>query len=62
MNELFMNTETGSIGEYEDWYYTNEDGEEVNAVDLCEVVRVERVDGEWVEVDTIARVAKFFAS
>lgn len=39
--KLYMNPKTGSTGEYDDWYYTNQDGEEVNAVDLGEVVEVD---------------------
>ena len=46
---MYMNTETGQVDNYEGWYYENEDGEEVNAVDLNEVVEVIMVNGEWVE-------------
>jgi hypothetical protein len=37
----YMNPATGSVGGYDDWYYTNEDGEEVNAVDRGEVIEIE---------------------
>ena len=40
---LYMNVETGSIGEYDDWWYIDNDGDLVNAVDLGEV---EELDGE----------------
>lgn len=46
----YMNTETGSIDDYDGWWYENEDGAEVNAVDRGEVVEVEYICGEWVEV------------
>lgn len=36
----YMNIETGTVGTYDDWFYTNEDGETVNAVDLGEVVEI----------------------
>ena len=48
--KTYMNEKTGSLDTYECWYYDNEEGITVNAVDLGEVVEVERVDGEWVEV------------
>lgn len=48
---LYMNPNTGSVGDYDDWYYENEDGIEVNAVDLGEVVKVIKdKNGEWVEI------------
>lgn len=34
----YMNTKTGSIDTYDGWYYENEDGQSVNAVDRGEVV------------------------
>ena len=49
--KYYMNIETGSVDTYDGWYYKNENGESVNAVDLGEVVEVEKVDGEWIEVD-----------
>jgi len=50
MKRLYMNAKTGSIGEYEDWYYDDETGKTVNAVDLHEVVEVIRQNDEWKEV------------
>ena len=38
--KIYMNTITGAVDKYEDWYYENEEGEQVNAVDLNEVVEV----------------------
>jgi hypothetical protein len=37
---MYMNTETGSVGPREDWDYTDEDGHKKNAVDENEVVEV----------------------
>ena len=49
-NKFYMNIETGSVDTYDGWYYTNEDGKEVNAVDLGEVVEVVKdKDGDWEE-------------
>lgn len=45
----YMNIATGSVGTYEDWFYENEEGEMVNAVDLDEVVEVEETEEGWVE-------------
>lgn len=51
-NKFYMNTETGSVDSYDGWYYTNEDGKEVNAVDLGEVVEVvKNAEGDWVEAN-----------
>ena len=41
MEKRYMNKETGSIDTYEGWFYENESGETVNAVDLGEVVEVQ---------------------
>lgn len=42
MNKLmYMNLETGIVGEYDEWDYETEYGLPVNAVDRGEVVRVE---------------------
>lgn len=49
--KVYMDVETGNTGEYDDWTYVNEDGDVVNAVDLGEVVEVEKnFFGEWIEV------------
>ena len=38
--KTYMNTETGSTGTYNEWWYENESGDQVNAVDLGEVVEL----------------------
>ena len=43
----YMNIETGTVDTYSGWYYENERGELVNAVDLGEVVPVQLVKGKW---------------
>lgn len=49
---LYMNLETGSVGQFDDWDYENERGDTVNAVLLGEVVRVVQDDnGDWVQCD-----------
>lgn len=48
--KIYMNIETGSVDTREGWYYENESGDTVNAVDLGEVVEVEDQDGKCVEV------------
>jgi hypothetical protein len=50
MEKTYMNLETGTVGQYDDWFYTNEDGVSVNAVDLGEVVEVVKdSNGDWIE-------------
>jgi hypothetical protein len=45
-----MNVHTGSTDHYDGWWYENEDGEEVNAVDREEVVCVYKNENdEWIE-------------
>lgn len=50
--KMYMNLATGSVDDYGGWWYHDEDGDFVNAVDLGEVVEVEWNDeeGSWVEV------------
>lgn len=49
--ETYMNIATGSIDTCDGWWYDNENGERVNAVDLGEVVEVKKNEsGDWVEV------------
>lgn len=48
-NTMYMNLETGHVDDYDGWWYVNEYGEEVNAVDLGEVVEVNLQNGEYVE-------------
>lgn len=46
----YMNPATGSVDTYDGWWYKNEDGEMVNAVDLGEVVAVVKDgNGNWIE-------------
>ena len=46
----FMNPATGSVDDYDGWWYETEGGEKVNAVDRGEVVRVVKdKDGNWIE-------------
>ena len=48
---VYMNPETGSVGTKSHWSYINLGGDWVNAVDLGEVVEVEKdTNGDWVEV------------
>ena len=49
-NQEYMNIKTGTVDTYSGWYYENESGELVNAVELGGVVPVQLVKGEWVEV------------
>lgn len=51
MKKMYMNLKTGSVDDYEGWYYENEEGKMVNAVDLNEVIEVEWNEkiGTWVE-------------
>jgi len=52
MKKMYMNSETGSVDDYDGWNYKTEDGQSVNAVDLGEVVEVEKTeDGNWTEVE-----------
>ena len=37
----YINILTGSIGEYEDWYYEDENGDTLNAVDEGEVEEID---------------------
>ena len=39
-NKKYMNVATASVDTYDGWWYENEDGEKVNAVDLDEVEEV----------------------
>jgi len=54
MEKIYMNPETGSVGEYGDWWYESEEGSIVNAVDLGEVIEVKKdLNGDWVEVNNL---------
>jgi hypothetical protein len=48
---MYMNIQTGVVDNYDGWFYNNEEGEEVNAVDLDEVVEVVEVNDQWTEVN-----------
>lgn len=49
-DKFYMNTKTGSVDTYDGWFYVNEAGEEVNAVDLGEAIEVIKdANGDWVE-------------
>ena len=50
MEKQYMNIETGSVDNYEGWWYQNDDLKYVNAVDEGEVVEVVKDENnEWVE-------------
>lgn len=50
VDQMYMNLGTGSVDTYDGWWYDNENGEKVNAVDLGEVVEVKKNEnGDWVE-------------
>lgn len=51
MEKMYMNLKTGSVDNYEGWWYQDENGNKVNAVDLDEVIEVEWNEkiGYWVE-------------
>lgn len=40
----YMNIKTGSIDTYDGWYYTDENGKTVNAVDLGEVEEMATIE------------------
>ena len=50
--KVYMNLDSGSVGTYHSWWYEDERGAQVNAVELGEVVEVEKDEsGDWVEVE-----------
>lgn len=50
LKKMYMNIETGSVDTRDGWYYKNEFGDTVNAVDLGEVIEVQKDEnGDWVE-------------
>lgn len=51
ISKMYMNIATGSVDNYDGWFYENEDGETLNAVDENKVVEVEKINGDWVEVE-----------
>lgn len=46
--KTYMNVQTGETGTYDDWFYQDESGVSVSAVDTGEVSEVNNIDGEWV--------------
>ncbi len=45
-----MNPATGSVDTYDGWWYENENGQLVNAVDRNEVIPViQDKNGDWIE-------------
>ena len=46
---MYMNPKTGSVSRYDSWFYENDNGESVNAVDMGEVIEVELHNGKWCE-------------
>lgn len=51
MSKYYMNSTSGEVGTYDDWWYDDEDGEQFNAVDEGEVFEVARVGNYWVEIE-----------
>ena len=52
--KMYMNVETGSVDDYDGWWYEDDDGTEVNAVDQGEVVKVVRnAYGYYVEAKEV---------
>ena len=50
MKQMYMNPATGSVDTIDGWFYEDEDGKTLNAVDRGEVVPVHQgPDGSWVE-------------
>ena len=49
--QMYMNLSTGSVDQYDGWFYENQSGQTVNAVDLKEVVLVvwDKNEETWVE-------------
>ena len=49
--QIYMNVHSGEIATWEGWNYDNEDGQNVNAVDLGEVVPViwNEIEEHWEE-------------
>ena len=48
--KMYMNPETGSVDDHDGWWYEDENGHEVNAVDRGEVTEVVRnANGDWVD-------------
>ena len=55
MEKQYMNIKTGSVDDYDGWWYEDENGVEVNAVDRGEVVEVvKNSKGDWVNAAAAA--------
>lgn len=48
--KMYMNIETGSVAPYDEWFYLDEYGTPVNAVDENKVVEVKLTLHGWEEV------------
>ena len=48
--KMYMNKKTGSVAQYEDWYFADENNTLINYVDLGEVVEVKYCNDVWVEI------------
>ena len=53
VDQMYMNVKTGSIDDYNGWFYENRNGEQINAVDQGEVVPViwEKETETWKEAE-----------
>ena len=47
--KLYMNIFTGEVDVYDQWYYEDEDGNTINAVDLGEVMEVIETEDGYIE-------------
>jgi len=49
--QMYMSLSTGSVDQYDGWFYENQSGQTVNAVDLKEVAPVvwDKNDETWIE-------------
>lgn len=52
MNTIYYNIATGSAGAYNDWYYTDENGESVNGVDRGELLEITPNGPAYLDYDT----------
>ena len=52
--KFYMNLKTGNVDTKDGWDYENESGEVVNAVNLGEVIQVEKnAEGDWAEMNNV---------
>ena len=52
--KMYMDLSTGKVDLYDLWWYTDESGNRVNAVDRGEAIQVIRSGGEWVAASEVA--------